>query len=178
VKRVKFTIVIGALFLLMALPATKIDAQQHMGRGWGRDKDQHAKNLENLRMLKMLEVLNLSDEQSNRFIAEFASFRKQVNEISEDIENEIDSLINILHQTEPSDNAIMDQISKIEATKIKRENVYKEFHKQVAKILTPVQLGKMVVFEEHFERELIESVRGFRDRVAPPMPNPDERQGP
>jgi Spy/CpxP family protein refolding chaperone len=178
VKKVKSVFVIGALFLLIALPSTKSYAQQHMGRGWRHDKDQHAKNLENLRMLKLLEVLDLSDEQSNQFISEFVSFRKQVSEISEDVENEIDSLIDLLHQTEPSDKAIMDQITKIEATKIKRENVYKEFHKQVAKILTPVQLGKMVVFEEHFERELIESVRGFRDRVAPPMPNPDEATGP
>jgi Spy/CpxP family protein refolding chaperone len=177
VKQVKHIFVISAIFLLMALPATKIDAQQHMGHGWRRDNDQHAKNLENLRMLKMLEVLDLSDEQSNQFISEFVSFRKQVNMISEDLEHEIDSLIDLLHQTEPSEKAIMDQISKIEAKKIKRENVYKEFHKQVANILTPVQLGKMVVFEEHFERELIESVRGFRNRVAPPMPDPNEVPG-
>jgi Spy/CpxP family protein refolding chaperone len=175
-KKVKYIFVVGAVFLLIAMPASKSYAQ-HMGHGWRRDKDLHAKNLENLRLLKLLELLDLNEQQDTKFISVFVSFRKEVNEISENIEDEIDSLVDILHQPEPSEGKIMTQILKIEKMKIQRENIVVDFHKEISNVLTPVQLGKMVVFEEHFERELIESVRGFRNRVAPPMPDQNEVPG-
>jgi len=175
-KKVKSIFITGAILLLMTVFVSESYAQPK-GRGWGRDGDSHAKNLENLRILKLLELLQLDEEQNTKFISAFVSFRKEAKEITAEIEIEVDSLIDILQQTEPPKENIISQISKIEDKKIQREKLVRDFHKEVASILTPVQLGKMVVFEEHFERELIESVRGFHNRNMPPMPDPDDVPG-
>ena len=65
---------------------------------------------------------------------------------------------------------ILEQIDKI---KILRENMIQslnKFHKKIEEILTVVQMGKMIIFEERFERELLKTVRGFRDKHAPMTP--------
>jgi hypothetical protein len=173
VKYFKGLILFGVVFLLIVLLAAESFAQRP-DRDWGRQKGKHAKNLENLRMLKLLEVLELDEEQDIKFIAAFASFRKNNREIGENVQKEVELLAEILHQTTPSEEDIMTQILKIEKMRIERENAVVDFHKEVTNILTPVQMGRMVIFEHHFERELIESVRGFRERHAPPLPEPDE----
>ncbi len=175
-KKAKDIFLIGTVLLLITFPVSDIYAQ-HMGRGGDRHGDQHAKNLENLRMLKLLETLELNDDQDTKFIAAFTSFRKDIRQISDDIRSEVDSLAEILKQPAPGEDEIGNQISQIEKMKIQRENIIVDFHKEISNILTPVQLGKLVIFEEHFDRELIESVRGFRNRVAPPSPEPEEVPG-
>ena len=171
-KKVRGLFLIGAVFLLITMLAADSYAQ-HPGRGRGWNKDKHAKNLENLRMLKLLEVIELEEEQDTKFIAAFASFRKKTREIGENVQKEIELLAEILNQPLPPEEEIMTQILKIEKLKIQRENAIIDFHKKISNILTPVQMGRMVIFEHRFERELIESVRGFRERHAPSSPDPD-----
>ncbi len=175
-KKTKDIFLVGMVFLLIIFPVSNSYAQ-HMGRGRDWHGDQHAKNLENLRMLKLLETLELNDEQDTKFITAFTSFRKDIRQISEDIRSEVDSLAEIVKQPTPPENEIMTQILKIEKMKMQRDNIVVDFHKEISNILTPVQLGKLVIFEEHFDRELIESVRGFRNRIAPPSPESEEAPG-
>jgi Spy/CpxP family protein refolding chaperone len=140
-----------------------------MGRG--KHWNKHARNLENLRMLKLMELLELDDEQSAKFIAEFVSFRRETREINEAIEKEVDTLSELLKAEKPADEQIEAGLVRIDELRLERENAMKKFHEKAANILTTVQLGKMVVFQERFERELIETVRGFREgRSMPPGP--------
>lgn len=174
-KKVKGLFLISAVLLLIIM-ITANSYAQHPGRGGGWNKDKHAKNLENLRMLKLLEVLELDEEQGQdmKFITTFASFRKKTRKIGENVQKDVERLAEILNQPAPAEEEIINRILKIEKMKIQRENTVIDFHKEVTNILTPVQMGRMVIFEHRFERELIESVRGFRDRHAPPLPEPDE----
>lgn len=162
--------VISVALLLFVILISVANAQRP-GMRLGQHKGKHAKNIENLRMLKLLEILELDDGQSAEFITSFVSFRKITREIGDKIQMEVESLIGLLNEPKPSDEAIRANIIRIEELKIRRETAVKDFHKNVANILTIVQLGKMVIFEEHFERELIESMRGFRDRLHPPVPD-------
>jgi Spy/CpxP family protein refolding chaperone len=144
---------------------------QGLGKGMGMRWSKHAKNLENLRMLKLMELLDLNDEQSAKFIAEFVSFRKETREINEEIEQEVEALSELLKAENPADDEIAAGLARIDDLRLKRENAMKEFHKKAADILTTVQLGKMVVFQERFERELIETMRNLRERHSmPPGP--------
>lgn len=154
------------VLLLFAGLVSPAGAQRH-GMGPGPERNKHTKNLENLRMLKLLELLELDDDQSAKFINMFVSFRKKIRQINMELQSEVEGLVELLKTDEPSDEEITAKLTEIDGLKMKREAEKKKFHDDVREILTAVQLGRMVVFEERFERELIESMRGFRERRRP-----------
>ncbi|MEW5923398.1 MAG: hypothetical protein AB1746_05370 [Candidatus Zixiibacteriota bacterium] len=164
-------LIIGSALMVM-LMSPSVFAQGHgMGMhdgGWGK----HAENLENLRMLKLLEVLDLNEQQNAEFIAIFASFRKENREIREKIDVEVEALIDLLKKDNPSEDAVREKVEKIETLKKEIFRSFDSFAEKSKKILNVIQQGKMIVFQERFERELIESVRGFRKDFPPPDMRP------
>ena len=121
-------------------------------------------------MLKLLELLDLTDEQSPHFIERFVSFRKNFKIVNKNIQIEIEKLAELL-KSKAAEVPIKEAIDKVNNLKDQREKAIDKFHDEVTSILTIQQMGRMVIFEERFERELIESVRGFHDRPAPPFPD-------
>jgi len=85
------------------------------------------------------------------------------------IQKEVDKLAEILKSENPSENEIRKLVALIDDLREKRHQSINRFHKDIAGILTAVQLGRATVFEERFERELISSVRGFRMKHMPPL---------
>lgn len=158
--------VLSAL-LVMIMPSL-LYSQPPEWSGHG-NPDQRARNLENLRLLKMMEFLDLSEEQSSQFISRFVAFRKEDRETAESIQKEVDKLAEFLKSENPSEYEIRKMVALIDDLREKRHQSINRFHKDIAGILTAVQLGKATVFEERFERELISSVRGFRMKHMPPL---------
>ena len=128
------------------------------------------KNLENLRLFKLLEVLELDDNQNDKFISAFSKFRNKSKAIDEEMDNEVSALAEYLRSEEIEDKVIMEKVRNIEKFKADREKVRADFYEKVKNILTAQQLGRMIVFQERFERELLETVRGFRAPDTPPNP--------
>lgn len=164
-------LVIGGVLMVMLASSSVFAQGRGMGMrdgGWGK----HADNLENLRMLKLLEVLDLNEQQNTEFIALFASFRKENREIREKIDVEVEALIELLKEDKPSEDAVKEKVEKIESLKKEIFRSIENFGEKSKQILTVVQQGKMIVFQERFERELIKSVRGFRKDMPPPDMQP------
>lgn len=135
----------------------------HFGMGFGREfDDEQERTLENLRLLKLLEFLDLDDDQSSQFILFFSNFRKEARQLHADIKVKVEELAGILKTDKPSDSQITELVKQIDEMRLGHVRIAEEFHRKVAGILTPVQMGKMVVFENRFEKELIDTVRGFR----------------
>ncbi len=160
-KRISTIAVMMGLMVIFSGVLSLVKAQEP---GWPgcMMRDQRAKNLENLRLLKLMEVLDLSDTQSPQFISIFVDFRKEMRLISDAIQKEVDTLSTLLQMEKGSDDAIKSSIAKIESLKSKKNDGIKKFHADIEKLLNVQQMGKVVVFEERFDRELIENVRGFR----------------
>ncbi|RKX29759.1 MAG: hypothetical protein DRP46_06720 [Candidatus Zixiibacteriota bacterium] len=161
-------IIIGLMIFLMsasAVFAQRPDKGMRGKRGWGK----HAENLENLRMLKLLEVIDLDEEQNVEFLALFASSRKKMKEIREEMESEVDELIEILKDENPDESLIKEKLGKIEVLKKRFTDNFENLQNKAKEILTTVQYAKMLVFQERFERELIQSVKGFRNNPPPDM---------
>ncbi len=159
-------IIIGLMIFLMSAPAVfaqRPDKGMRGKRGWGK----HAENLENLRMLKLLEVIDLDEEQNVEFLALFASSRKKMKEIREEMESEVDELIEILKDENPDESLIKEKLGKIEVLKKRFTDNFENLQNKAKEILTTVQYAKMLVFQERFERELIQSVKGFRNNPPP-----------
>jgi Spy/CpxP family protein refolding chaperone len=155
--------------ILLALLAMNVNAlaQRH-----GRGMEQHEKNLENLRMLKLLEILELDDEQNDRFIGIFSSFRKETREIKGDIDREIDALSELLKDNNTTEKQLQEKIEIIEKLQAERCHAAEKFFKRAAEILTTEQLAKMVIFKERFEKRILETIRGFRGRFGPSPDSP------
>ncbi len=153
----------------LAQPPWPGPGQSEMGGPGG-----HARNLESLRLLKLLEALDLTEEQSDRFIVAFSEFRKAWREVNEQIQMEVLVLSELMEQEKPDVEKVQKKVVDIELLRNKREATRNNFYEKAKGILTPLQIGKMVVFEESFEKKLLESVRGFRKHHAPFPDSADE----
>jgi len=142
------------------------------GEEW-EDRRQH---LEQLRMLKMLEALNLSEDQELEFLTAFRAVRKEHGRLNNEKEMLVDSLSALLDNDPTDEKAITSAVDRILAIEDTRRDVMKEFIDNIRGLLTPDQLARFVVFNERFERELLEQVKSFRDRRRP-LPEPPTGEG-
>lgn len=158
----------------------KIFAQQVPGgsgrrRGPGMrppmDSGVQRKHIEQLRMLKLLEVLDLNEDQEPKFLMAFKGLRKRMRELDDGKQRIIEKLSEELKSNKPEArriNALVDSTLAIESGK--RESMEK-FVETSRGILSPVQVGRLLVFTERFEYELLERVREFRGRMRPIAPD-------
>lgn len=135
----------------------------HFGMGFGKEfNDEQERTLENLRLLKLLEFLEMDDDQSPQFILIFSNFRKEGRRLHDEIKTKVAELAETLKADKPSDEHVNGLIKQVDELRLGQIKIVEEFHRKASEILTPVQMGKMVVFESRFEKELIDTVRGFR----------------
>jgi hypothetical protein len=123
-------------------------------------------NIEGLRFLKLLEVLDMTEEQSEEFVPLFHRFRKDIRELQRERKTAFDTLVYYLHQPNAEEKlktcfiAIRGNLEKLDAC-------MEEFFDKCNDILTAYQLGRLLLFHERFEREVLESLREFRRRGTP-----------
>ena len=121
------------------------------------------KYVEQFRLLKMLELLELNEDQELTFLTAYNSMRRELRKIDEERVQLIEKLAEGLRSKAISDSAIGDLTERIfKADELKRQ-VQTEFMQQASTTLTPQQFGRLVVFHERFERELLDRVRAFRE---------------
>ena len=128
----------------------------------GRHMKQKMKHIEQLRVLKMLELLDLTPDQETDFLVTFNRMRTEQRLIDESRLAIIDSLAEGLKSGELSDAEIFRMADGIKETREKHHALMLSFFEDSKKILTAEQVGKMIVFHERFEFELLERLREFR----------------
>ena len=127
----------------------------------GGELQRRERNLENLRLLKLLELLDLSEDQSTEFMVVLSTHRKEMRKLRKETEQVVNDLRAKLRSGIADDDKIRPLIIKIDDLRVHHAEMVKEFHRRAGDILTLEQLGKLTVFEERFEREVLEMVRGF-----------------
>ncbi len=143
--------------------------------GWGKER----KHLEQFRLLKLLELLDLKEDQEVDFIKAFRTMRSERRDLHEKRIELIGKLADGLRDQNITDSEIRQLVQQITDLAKQEEQVMDDFLSAAKKILTPQQLGKLVVFQDRFEIELLEGVRAFRERqhgkfesMNPEAPNP------
>jgi len=135
------------------------------GRGAFDGKvQQRRKHLEQLRILKMLELLELNQEQELPFLTAFQETRNRMKEIHREKRELFEKLTPELHVEKPDEEKILSLIDQIKDIEERIFLVRREFIKTTGPLLTPNQLGRLIVFQERFDAELLEQVRHFRGR--------------
>ena len=114
--------------------------------------------------MKLLELLDLRDDQEVDFIAAFHSMRRDRRQLHQQKMILIDNLSEGLRDKDITDDEINRLIRQIMDATEQEKQLQQEFLNDVSGILTPSQMGRLVVFTERFEYELLEAIRAFRER--------------
>ena len=122
------------------------------------------KHLEQLRLLKLLDLLELGEDQELEFIAAFSAIRRKLRDLDREKSDLVNRLSEGLREKTMSDSEIHNLIDSLAQTDKRKLEKTAEFQKKVKGILTAKQLGKLVVFNDRFEFELLERIRAFRER--------------
>ena len=182
-KLINGIVVILGLALMLSVQAEA----QNFGHGFGSGpKDKRGgppgfgfreRNFENLMLLKLLEAIDLNEDQSDQFILAFSQFRKEMRKKAEAADAEVDKLIELLKAEKLDEKLVQESVDKIFKMRQERMKDMDSLHKKVSSILTVEQLGKMTVFMERFERNLLETIQGFRGRDETETSNPTSEDG-
>ena len=164
--RIILPVAVAAMLMaasLMAQPGNEtppgwspMGGQHHRGR-------QMAENIENLRLLKLLETIDLTEDQSAKFIPLFQDFRKNFRELRDQRRDLVDHLADLV-DSNATDGELNAGIQELIDLGEKMEKQRDDFLSECRSILTTKQLAKLVIFQERFEREILQSLREFRQR--------------
>lgn len=159
---------IVAVLMLLALPGSQPAAQMDSGpvpeslAGFpGPPPGKMAANIENLRLLKLLETVDLSEAQSEQFLPVFYGFRKDIKEMLEERKRLVDQIAEQI-RSDVSDDELNRSIGQLLDLKNRIERRRDRFLDECRSILTVKQVARLVIFQEQFERDLLESLREFR----------------
>lgn len=111
--------------------------------------------MEELKKIKLIEILEMDENTSIKFFARRSEHQKKIEGLHKAAKLQIDQLDELIKDDNNSNDQALkksiDEISQIQ------ENMTKErqsFFKSAGEILTPIQMAKLVVFEERFRDEV------------------------
>jgi len=154
-------------YLLAQAPGDPGMMRGEMQRRTPEERMQQRKHLEELRLLKMLELLDLTKEQEVPFLTAFNAMRERQRGIEDQINQNIDSLAREIDAGKASDARLNNLIDRVKTLGTERHENTMRFLDQARSMLTPQQVGKLIIFQKRFEAELLEQVGRFRRGMGP-----------
>lgn len=128
------------------------------------DMENRRRHMEQFRTLKLLELLDLGEDQEMEFLILFRSVRRTLHDLDRKKDTLLEQLATGIREQRLDDRRIDRLIDEVlEAEDSKREAL-KRFLVEARELLSSEQVGKLVVFHERFEFELLKAVRGFKGR--------------
>lgn len=128
------------------------------------DMERRRQHLEQLRMLKLLEMLDLDEDQELAFITGFRRMREQLEELETERHSVLDDLSQHIEGNNVDDRVVESASQQLVQIAERKIEVVFNFFDRSRKTLTPEQSAKLMVFQERFDRELLERIRAFHDR--------------
>ena len=122
------------------------------------------RHLEQFRMLKLMELLELSKDQEVEFLVAFQDMRETHRELKEQRDSILQILADGIESENLDDAAIYHMADEIQQLKRRHIQVIDDLLARVKNILSAEQYGKMILFQERFEHQLLEKLREFRGR--------------
>ncbi len=126
----------------------------------GRERQRKLKHLEQFRLLKLLEVLDLNEDQEVPFMTAFRAMRRQTRTTGLERRKALKQLEQALSEEQPAAETIYDLVAAIRHSDDSLRKIRDAFLQSARKTLTPTQFGKLIVFQEKFDTELLQAA-GF-----------------
>jgi Spy/CpxP family protein refolding chaperone len=134
----------------------------------GPEDENARQRIEEFRRLKLIEVLDLDEEQAVRLMSREKDFRKQ-EKVREKKREELMAELKELVNSDAHDDRIRQQIETLSEFNQSMMKAREDFVFSLSDILSMKQLGKLVLFEQRFSRELRKMIL---DRARGPRPRP------
>ena len=120
--------------------------------------------IETLRIWKMIEFLDLTPEQSDRFLPLLNHFQKIQKDLDEGEKELIRNLAFVLNEKKTDEKRLKDILDRLEKNRENLVEKRREFVFQSKDILSVEQQAKLVVFEERFAQKLRETIREIKQK--------------
>ena len=161
-------IIITALALIL-LSSSLIYAQ-----GPGGPPERRREKLQDLAIWKMLEVLDLSQEQTDQFLPALREMQKQEARLQEERKKMLDELEKAMTQG-GSEKEVRQIIYQVRQLGKQGEEIRERFFTQAESILNIQQLGRLVLFQDRFERKMREMMREMQEQRMHEMQEKERR---
>jgi Spy/CpxP family protein refolding chaperone len=158
----------GMLFLalIFLLSAQAVQAQKPPVHPFPEEgkRERLREEIETMKMWKMLEILDLSEEQSNNFLPAWRELQKAQKFFREKREDLLKSLELVLGEEKPDEGKIKDILRQLEKERVQLEEVQQRFRQKAQEVLTLEQQVKLLLFEDRFEKRMMEIIRQYREK--------------
>ncbi len=158
-----------AALALILLSSSIIYAQRP-----GGSPERRREKLQDLAIWKMLEVLDLSQEQTDKFLPALREMQKQEARLREERSKMLDELERVMTQR-GSEKEVKQIIYQIRQLGKQGEENRERFFDRAESILTIEQLGKLVLFQDRFERKMREMMREMQEQRMHEMQEKERR---
>lgn len=149
--------------LLMLVFAITAFGQRHEGFGI---KKKNRSKIDELEKVKLIEILDMDEETTLKFFSRRNEFRNVTESLMENRDNLLNDFHDIIIEDEIEDKSVYsDHVNKILEIEKSIVNKRIEFISSLEDILTEKQIGKLVVFEFKFRKDLRDLL--FRHRRNP-----------
>ena len=153
--------------ILVLLPTGSVYAQGHPPSAEDRsdrreDREKIRENIETLRMWKLLEALDLTSEQSDKFLPILKDFQKARRNF-EDQRRDLLKKLETAVQSTPDEKKLKEILADLEKNREQFQMELDRYMDRAKAVLNVEQQAKLALFEDQFERrmrETIEQIRG------------------
>jgi hypothetical protein len=133
------------------------------GQGFGGPSPQERREkLQDLAVWKMLEVLDLSQERTDRFLPALREMQKQEAQLQEQRMRLLQELERRMTQG-GSEKEVREVIQQLRMLGKQGEAVRERFFNQAESILSVQQLGRLVLFQDRFEKRMREMMKQMQE---------------
>jgi Spy/CpxP family protein refolding chaperone len=151
---------VDVLVLTIFFPLSIVFAQRGFPPhpGFGRDNPEIRKQLEQVKIWQMTKELNLPTEKAEKFFPLYNNYTTELRDIAaqrREAVHELDSSI----QKEADEMEIKKRVQEVLRLDAQIANVHQKFMQSLESVLSPVEVGKYIVFEQKFDREIRDRIR-------------------
>ncbi len=164
-RKIKSLVMLLLAFSFL-LAGEALYAQEPPGRPFPEKgkRERVKEEIETMKMWKMLEALNLSQEQSDKFLPAWRELQKAQKVFRERRENLFRMLEMTLAEEKPKEGKIKDILIQLEKERLFLDEVQQRFREKAKEILTLEQQAKLLLFEEKFEKRMMDIIRQYREK--------------
>jgi hypothetical protein len=146
------------LFIVALISAGSLHAQP------GRFGDQRpSERIEHLRKVRLIEMLDLSEEQSVRFLARLKDHEQARRDLMKQKMDVLDRIERLVRNKAAAKEyqELFPEVAVVDRTLVEQEQ---KFFSSLDDLLTMEQKAKYLLFQRHFEKELREAMREVQRR--------------
>ena len=154
------TLKITALILILGLISNVFG--QPFGNPPGPRHEKIRERIRTVKIWKLTEELNLSEEQSEKFFPAYNKFQADREAIEDKRRETIKQLDELTLSEDPSGEQINSLLDQLESLDQELRDKKAGFRIKLEDILTIRQIGRLYLFEMHFQRQIQEIIRDAR----------------